>query len=130
MMRISPITALRQLFPAERMRDWYSHVTNQGAHGGVVGTGLALVALTVLPAVAAWVVATLAYLTLWEIDGDAWDWADSLDDAAHVAAGAGIICGLAYYLPDSVFWQAWATASLAWSGWAVALAYGAWRRMP
>lgn len=118
------------MYPDSFPRDWYGHLTNQGAHGGLVGAGMALVALAALPPVAAWFAVWLVYLICWEIvvqssikDGDlapSWDWRDSIDDTSNVAGGAAVvICALT--------WGYWATVA-AFVVWAGALAASTWRR--
>lgn len=117
--------------PDDYADDAYGHLTNQGAHGGLVGAGLALLALLMLPPVAAWIAAVLVYFVGWEIvvqssikDGDlapSWDWRDSIDDTSNVAGGAAVvICALT--------WGYWAAVA-AFAIWAGALAYSTWRRL-
>lgn len=109
----------------------YGHLTNQGAHGGLVGVGLGLLAYVLLPPVWAWVVVTLVYFVGWEVivgssihDGDlapSWDWRDSIDDTANVAGGAGVLIG-------ALAWGYWAALG-AFVVWGASLALSTWRRL-
>lgn len=121
---------MRNLFPAEFFSDWYANLTNQGAHGGLVGVGLALLASSFLPAVAAWFAVVVVYV-VWEIVqafGMTEDWhiswglPDSIADLAHVSGGAAVlICALNWGL---------AAAALAFAMWCALLALETWRRWP
>lgn len=124
--------------PDDYQNNPYGHLTNQGAHGGLVGAGLALLALAILPPVAAWVAAWLAYLVGWEIvvqssikDGDlapSWDWRDSIDDTSNVAGGAGTAIVPFMFISSEAFWTAWAGTVAAFLIWGGALALSTWRR--
>lgn len=117
--------------PDDFNRDPYGHLTNQGAHGGLVGAGLALLALLILPPVAAWFAVVIAYFVVWEFlvgsiiaESDlapSWDWRDSIDDTSNVAGGAGVVIG-------ALAWGYWAAVA-AFAIWAGALALSTWRRM-
>ena len=111
--------------------DAYGHLTNQGAHGGLVGVGLGLLAFPIMPPVIAWLAVVLTYFAVWEVvigssikDGDlapSWDWRDSIDDTSNVAGGAGVLIG-------ALAWGYWAALG-AFAVWALALAVSTWRRM-
>ena len=115
-------------FTAERFSDPYQHLTNQGAHGGLVGAGMALVAWPFLPPVLAWVAVVLAYLGYEALiqsglDDDwhlSWDWRDSIDDTANVAGGAAVLIG-------ALSWGYWAAAG-AFCAWGASLWFAVWRR--
>lgn len=115
--------------PDDFQHDPYGHLTNQGAHGGIVGAGLGLLILPWLPAVAAWFAVVglyLAYEALIQsgIDDDwrlEWDWRDSLDDTSNVAGGAAVLIG-------ALEWGYWA-AMAGFVIWGAALALSTWRRM-
>ena len=109
----------------------YGHLTNQGAHGGLVGVGMGLIAVAVLPPVWAWLAVVMVYFIGWEIvvqssikDGDlspSWDWRDSVDDTANVAGGAAVLIG-------ALGWGYWAALG-GFAVWAASLALSTWRRM-
>ena len=109
----------------------YGHLTNQGAHGGLVGVGMGLLAVAVLPPVWAWLAVVLVYFVCWEVvvqssikDGDlypSWDWRDSVDDTANVAGGAAVLIG-------ALGWGYWAAVG-GFVVWAASLALSTWRRM-
>jgi hypothetical protein len=120
---------MRNLFPAQSFADWYANLANQGAHGGVVGVGLALLASAILPAVAAWFVVVMVYGAFETVQaataGDGWQisWGlpDSLADLAHVSGGAAVlICALNWGL---------VAAALAFGMWCALLALETWRRV-
>jgi hypothetical protein len=116
--------------PDSFKRDPYGHLTNQGAHGGLVGVGLALLALPILPPVAAWFAVVLGYFVIWEVvigarikEGDlapSWDWRDSIDDTGNVAGGAAVLIG-------ALAWGYWAALG-AFLVWGASLALSTWRR--
>ena len=124
--------------PDSFTRDWYGHLTNQGAHGGLVGVGLTLLTLPFLPPVAAWFAVVLAYFVIWEVvigarikEGDlapSWDWRDSIDDTSNVGGGSAVICALAFWIDPVVFWWAWSSAALCFVIWSGALVFSTWRR--
>ena len=124
--------------PDDFSNDPYGHLTNQGAHGGLVGAGLVLPALLILPPVAAWFAAVIVYFVVWEFivgssirDGDmapSWDWRDSIDDTSNVAGGAGVLSGAFWWIDPAVFLQAWGTSAACFAIWAGALALSTWRR--
>lgn len=117
--------------PDDYQRDAYGHLTNQGSHGGLVGGGLALLALAVLPPGWAWLAVVAVYFVGWEVvvqssirDGDlapSWDWRDSLDDTSNVGGGAAVIVG-------ALGWGYWAAVA-GFAIWGAALAISTWRRM-
>jgi hypothetical protein len=121
--------------PDNFLRDWYGHVTNQGSHGGLVGIGLALPWLALLPPVLAWLAVVVCYAAYevvahWYFDDAgnvAWDWPDSLDDTSNVAGGAAVICAAFLYV--SPFWPAWWASVGAFAIWAGFLALSTLRRM-
>lgn len=108
-------------------RDWYGYATNQAGHAAIIGGGLALLALTVLPAL--WVppLVALAYGVIWE-----WAiqrgrmWWDSLEDTAHVMAGAAPPAAAVYGAAD--FWFMWATLAACYGAWVAVLSVGVIRR--
>lgn len=123
------------VFTPERFDDWYQHLTNQGAHGGIVGVGMALALLPLLPPVAAWFAVVGLYL-LYEaviqsgLDDDfdlTWDWRDSLDDTANVAGGAAGPVLAFWHIAD--FWAAWPWVAGAYLLWLASLGYAVWRRV-
>lgn len=115
--------------PDAYQRDAYGHLTNQGAHGGLVGIAMALAALSFLPPVWAWPAVVAAYFVGWEVvvqssirDGDlapSWDWRDSVDDTANVGGGAGVLIG-------ALAWGYWAALG-AFVVWGASLALSTWR---
>ena len=117
--------------PDDYQRDAYGHLTNQGSHGGLVGGGMALLALAVLPPVWAWLAVVAVYFIGWEVvvqssikDGDlapSWDWRDSLDDTSNVGGGAAVLIG-------ALGWGYWAAVA-GFAIWGAALAFSTWRRM-
>lgn len=124
--------------PNDYEKDPYGHLTNQGAHGGLVGVGLVLVGMMAFhPLVALWV-SVLAYLVVWEIvisakinDGDiapSWDWRDSIDDTANVAGGAATCAVPFLWIAPDVFLWAWVSAAAVFTLWALSLVYSTWRR--
>ena len=116
----------------------YGHLTNQGSHGGLVGVGLVLLALLILPPLAAWFAAVIAYFVVWEFlvgssiaDGDlapSWDWRDSIDDTSNVAGGAAVVASAFWWIDPAAFWPAWGHAAACFAIWAGALAFSTWRR--
>lgn len=116
-------------FAPTRYRDWYTHLVNQGSHGGLVGVGLAFLALAVFPPVWAWVVVALVYLGYEafvqsgfdEYYRMTWDWRDSVDDTVNVLCGAGVLI-------SALSWGYW-TALTVFGIWAASLAFSVWRRV-
>jgi hypothetical protein len=123
--------SLRDLFPAENMRGWYAHLTNQGAHGGLVGVGAALALSPLLSAVACFWAIVLGYGIGWELLVQRGrDWRDSLEDTAHVTAGGAVLLAALQHVHAVDFWAAWGGAALAFAGWCALLVLGVWRRFP
>lgn len=108
--------------------DWYGYVTNQAGHAAIVGFVLSLAALTLIPAV--WVppAVALAYGLMWEVVIQRGRmWADSLEDTAHVMAGAAAPATAVHFAGD--FWSCWITLAACFGGWAAVLAVGVIRRV-
>lgn len=120
--------------PDNFKHDPYGHLTNQGAHGGLVGLGASLLALAVLSPVWAWLAVAAGYAVYEAIqqvhfddeDTLAWDWPDSLDDLSNVLGGAAVICVAFLYVAP--FWPAWLASAGAFAIWAGFLALSTWRR--
>lgn len=120
--------------PDNFKNDPYGHLTNQGAHGGLVGLGAALLALAVLQPVGAWLTVAAGYASyeavahvFFDEEGTlAWDWPDSLDDLSNVLGGAAVICVAFIYVTP--FWPAWLASAGAFAIWAGFLALSTWRR--
>lgn len=107
--------------------DWYGYVTNQAGHAFVIGTGLALVALVMVPGVWAIPLVAAVYFVGWEVliqRGNLW--ADSLEDAAFVAAGAAPVSAAMWYADDVR--AAWLTVAACYMVSMAALLIGAVRR--
>lgn len=107
--------------------DPYGYVCNQAGHAAIVGFGLALLALTILPAL--WVppLVALAYGVIWERMIQRGNlWADSLEDTAHVMVGSAAPATAVFYATD--FWACWLTLAVCFGGWAAVLAVGIVRR--
>lgn len=117
-----------EFLPDDQADDWYAWITNQGAHGGLVGATLMLASLLVAPPAVAWWVAVLCYALAKELPDVMQDrnWRDALSDTANVGAGAGVLAGPFVYVGN--FWGAWVTSAIAMTAWALALAHGVARR--
>ena len=75
-------------------KDPYGYATNQAGHACIIGIPAGLVLLPFIGPYAAPVVVALVYGGLWEVVIQRGKlWRDSIEDTAHVMAGASIICG-------------------------------------
>lgn len=80
--------------PDDFATDPYGYATNQAGHGYIIGMPIALALIPFWGPYATPIVIALAYGIVWEIIIQRGKkWADSLEDTAHVMAGASIICG-------------------------------------
>lgn len=127
-------TGVSMFKPDAFRRDPYGHLTNQGAHGGLVGLGASLLALAVLAPVWAWLTVAAGYAAYevcaalyFDDEGTvAWDWPDSLDDLSNVLGGSAVICVAFLYVAP--FWPAWWASAGAFAIWAGFLALSTWKR--
>lgn len=80
--------------PDDFARDPYGYATNQAGHACIIGLPAALVLLPWFGPVLTPIIVAVVYGVVWELIVQRGRmWADSLDDTAHVMAGASIICG-------------------------------------
>ena len=112
--------------PNSFKNDPYGYVTNQGAHGGVVGLGIAIMLSVIgVHMVAAWIVGVALYWTAIEFGlqeesrPGGKSFMDGVEDTAHVGFGIAIHYGIT------------ASPSIAvsiFAGWVVVLGFGYWLR--
>lgn len=113
---------LAALEPSDFAGDPYGEATNQAGHSAIIGTPAALLLLaTGLHPMAVPLAVCAVYLLLWEgLCQPGTKWADSLQDAANVTAGASVIVGALHY--------GYGTACACVAVWLASVALGAWRR--
>lgn len=89
--------------------DWYGYATNQAGHAALVGMPLALLVMPFLGPIWTPIAVALAYGIVWEwLIQRGGMWADSVEDTAHVMAGASVICGaMVNHLTASTCVAAW-----------------------
>lgn len=74
--------------------DWYGYACNQAGHAAIVGMPAALVLVPFLGPIWTPIVVAAVYGLVWEwLIQRGGMWADSVEDTAHVMAGASAICG-------------------------------------
>lgn len=106
--------------PSAFIHDPYAYLCNQAGHAYLVGTPLALLALSFGGIWTPLIVAAVYWL-VWELGVQRGRmWRDSIEDTVHVMTGAGVICAAL----EGGYWPVWALLLAQ----AVLLAVGVWRR--
>ena len=130
------IETLRQ--PSWFPDDWYAEVTSQSGHCAVIGIGLGLLAVLIVPPLWTPPAVFLVYTVIWEFSVQSGrpdgvyrrraNWRDSLKDAANVACGAGLVAVGATAADD--FWFFWLSFAGVWATWMLGNIITTWRRLP